>query len=245
MFKEGFYKLLSLEWKYFKKTLIKKSVFQNIKQVHNTGKTIGCFAETIGCLYQLSNNKTEFKEIGIERLHTDVYTGSLQTQSYIQSSQKPWGNPLRNHNLITFTTTKRMTLNTSRHTLFLANTPTSRLLILIPSRTHSNLSKHRNETCFTKNTRIKLVTEDNLKSIQAESYSTTLINHKLSAISALWKTKKLLAKTCHKQSVVSSNQSVVLVLNSSTILKTVFNLFLKTSKYKKSVVSTKQSVVLT
>jgi len=32
LFKEGFYKLLSLEWKYFKKTLIKKSVFQNIKQ---------------------------------------------------------------------------------------------------------------------------------------------------------------------------------------------------------------------
>ena len=31
-FKEGFCKLLSLEWKYFKKTLIKKSVFQNIKQ---------------------------------------------------------------------------------------------------------------------------------------------------------------------------------------------------------------------
>ena len=41
-------------------------------------KTIGCFTETIGCLYQLANIKTEFKELGIERLHTDVYTGSLQ-----------------------------------------------------------------------------------------------------------------------------------------------------------------------
>jgi len=45
--------------------------------------------KTIGCLYQLANIKTEFKEIGKERLHTDVYTGSLQYQSYIQSSQNP------------------------------------------------------------------------------------------------------------------------------------------------------------
>ena len=52
-------------------------------------KTISCFTETIGYLYQQTTNKTEFKELRIERLHTDVYTGSLQTQSYIQSSQKP------------------------------------------------------------------------------------------------------------------------------------------------------------
>ena len=89
LFKKDFHKLLSLEWKYFNKTLIKNSVFQNKKQKNNTGKTIGCFTETIGCLYQLSNDKTEFKEIGIERLYTIVYTGSLQIQSYIQSSQNP------------------------------------------------------------------------------------------------------------------------------------------------------------
>jgi len=45
--------------------------------------------KTIGCLYQQTTNKTEFKELRIERLHTNVYTGSLQIQSYIQSSQKP------------------------------------------------------------------------------------------------------------------------------------------------------------
>ena len=45
--------------------------------------------KTIGCLYQQTTNKIEFKELGIERLHTDVYTGSLQIHSYIQSSQKP------------------------------------------------------------------------------------------------------------------------------------------------------------
>ena len=32
---------------------------------------------------------TKFKEIEIERLYTVVYTGSLQIQSYIQSSQNP------------------------------------------------------------------------------------------------------------------------------------------------------------
>ena len=89
LFKKDFRKLSSLEWKYFNKTLIKNSVFQNIKQKNNTGKTIGCFTEKIGCLYQLSNEKTEFKEIGINRLYTVVYTGSLQIQSYIQSSQNP------------------------------------------------------------------------------------------------------------------------------------------------------------
>ena len=29
----------------------------------STRKTIGCFAKTIGCLYQQTNIKTEFKEI--------------------------------------------------------------------------------------------------------------------------------------------------------------------------------------
>jgi len=58
-------------------------------KISTTRKTIGCFTEIIGCLYQQTTNKTKFKELEIERLHTDVYTGSLQIQSYIQSSQKP------------------------------------------------------------------------------------------------------------------------------------------------------------
>jgi len=33
--------------------------------------------------------KLNLKSLRIERLHTHVYTGSLQIQSYIQSSQKP------------------------------------------------------------------------------------------------------------------------------------------------------------
>jgi len=51
LFKKDFTKLLSLEWKFFEKTLIKDSLFQNKKQKHKAGKTIGCFNETIGCLY--------------------------------------------------------------------------------------------------------------------------------------------------------------------------------------------------
>jgi len=65
-----------------------------------------------------------------------------------------------------------MTLNISRHTLFLANTPTPRLLILIPSRTHSQSQQTQKRILVSHSTRITLVTEDNLKSIQAESYST-------------------------------------------------------------------------
>jgi len=41
---------------------------------HSTGKTIGCFAETIGCLYQFANIKTEFKEIkDRENAHIGLY----------------------------------------------------------------------------------------------------------------------------------------------------------------------------
>jgi len=71
-------------------TIDKKfSLPKNNKQNSRTRKTISCFTETIGCLYQQTTNKTKIKELRIERLHTDVYTSSLQIQSYIQSSQKP------------------------------------------------------------------------------------------------------------------------------------------------------------
>jgi len=37
-------------------------------------KTIDCFAETIGCLYQFTNIKTEFKELrDRENAHRDLY----------------------------------------------------------------------------------------------------------------------------------------------------------------------------
>jgi len=97
-----------------------------------------------------------------------VHSKSRATSSLLRNL---WGNPLSNHTLITYTTTKKVTLIPSRHTLFLANTPTLRLLILIPSRTHSQ-SQQTHKKLVQQSTRITLVTEDNLKSIQAESYST-------------------------------------------------------------------------
>jgi len=59
----------------------KSSLPKTANKNSTTRKTIGCFTETIGCLYQQKISKTEFKELEIERLYTDVYTGSLQTQS--------------------------------------------------------------------------------------------------------------------------------------------------------------------
>jgi len=50
------------------------------KRSYSTRKTISCFVETIGCLYQ-QTTKTEFKELEIERLYTVVYIGSLQTRA--------------------------------------------------------------------------------------------------------------------------------------------------------------------
>jgi len=71
------------------KTIDKKfSLPKNNKQNSITRKTLG-FTETIDCLFQQTTNKAEIKELRIKRFYTDVYTGSLQIQSYIQSSQKP------------------------------------------------------------------------------------------------------------------------------------------------------------
>ena len=83
--KEDFRKLLSLEWNHFEKNLNQNSVCQKHKaNKHSTRKTIGC-------LYQFTNINLNLKSSRIERLNTQVYTGSLLTKSYIQSSQKPLG----------------------------------------------------------------------------------------------------------------------------------------------------------
>ena len=113
--------------KLLRENLNHNSVFQKHKaNKHSTRKTIGCFAETIGCLYQFTNIKLNLKTLRIERLNTQIYTGSLLTKSYIQSSQKPLGNPLSNQPQITYNTTKEVTLIPSRHTLPLAQHNTTK-----------------------------------------------------------------------------------------------------------------------
>jgi len=54
-FKESFRKLLSLEWNYFEKYLIKKSVCQNTKQISTT-------LEKQSVVYTSSQIQTEIKE---------------------------------------------------------------------------------------------------------------------------------------------------------------------------------------
>jgi len=75
-----------------------------------------------------------------------------------------------------------MTLNTSRNTLSLVNT---KIANLEPLKNTQPISANTKTKLVQQSTGITLVTEDDLKSIQAESYSNTLINHKLLAISAL------------------------------------------------------------
>jgi len=70
------------------------------------------------------------------------------------------------------------------HTLLGKHTNT-KIADLDPLKNTQPISANTKTKLVSQSTRIKLVTEDNLKSIQAESYSTTLINHKLSPISAL------------------------------------------------------------
>ena len=49
--------------KFLRETIDKENQFAKHKAKSNcTRKTIGCFAETIGYLYQFANIKTEFKE---------------------------------------------------------------------------------------------------------------------------------------------------------------------------------------
>jgi len=53
LFKGGFCKIFKLEWNFVQETRlgIQLAKKQSSKQ-QNTKKTIGCFEETIGCLYQ-------------------------------------------------------------------------------------------------------------------------------------------------------------------------------------------------
>jgi len=88
LFKEGFRKLLSQEGNYLEKQMIKNSVCQKLKTKNNsTRKTIDCFAEKQSIVSQkqsvvyisLQISKLNLKRLRREkeRMHTDVYTGSL------------------------------------------------------------------------------------------------------------------------------------------------------------------------
>jgi len=115
---------------------------------HNTRKTIGCSAETIGCLYQFAKIKTEFKEIKDRKnaqrglywftLNPELHPVFSETTEKIHLAIKPRS---------LTTTTKEVTLIPSRHTLPLVSTTTLRMLIMIPSKTH-NTSQQPHKVLF-------------------------------------------------------------------------------------------------
>ena len=92
------------------------SFAKNTKQKTSTRKTIGCFTETIGCLYQFTNIKTKIKELRIEKnVHRGLYwftlnpelqpvfpdtTGESTKQStldHLQHNQRSDLDPLKTH----------------------------------------------------------------------------------------------------------------------------------------------------
>ena len=61
--------------------MTRNSVFQNTKQKQQHQKNNRLFAETIGCLYQFANIKTEFKEIkDRENAHRCLYWFTLNPE---------------------------------------------------------------------------------------------------------------------------------------------------------------------
>ena len=104
------------------------------------------------------NIKTEFKEIkDRENAHRCLYWFTLNPELHPVFSETTEEIPLSNQTYITYNTTKKVTLIPSRHTLLLANTPTLRMLILIPSRTDNTsqqthkrvlFNRYKDYTCY-------------------------------------------------------------------------------------------------
>ena len=83
------------------------------------------------------------------------------------------------------------------HTLLGQHTNT-KIADLDPLKNTQPISANTETKLVQQSTRITLVTEDNLKSIQAESYSIHFDQSQTLSNSALWKTQKLLVKTCQR-----------------------------------------------
>jgi len=106
-----------------------------------------------------------------------------------------WGNPLSNHTLITYTTTKKVTLIPSRNTLLLANTPTLRLLILIPSRTHIKSQQTHKRNLFNRVQGLHLLQKIIWNQYKPKSYSTHFDQSQtLSNLDSLKNSKSLFQK---------------------------------------------------
>jgi len=155
--------------KLLRENLIKKSICQKHKaNKHNIRKTIGCFTETIGCLYQFTNIKLNLKSSRDREIeHTGLYWFTLNqelhpvfpettrestkqsTLDYLQHHQRSDLDPLKTH--------------TSFDS---AQTPL-RMLILTTPRTHNTSQLHTQS--FFKGTKDYTCYRKDLKSIQDEN----------------------------------------------------------------------------
>ena len=78
MFKKGFRKLLSQEWNSLKKTIDKEFSFPKLQAKTAVPEKQSVVSQKQSVVYtSKQQTKLNLKRLRIERLHTDVYTGSL------------------------------------------------------------------------------------------------------------------------------------------------------------------------
>ena len=105
-------------------------------------------------------------------MYTDVYTGSLQSQSYIQSSQKLLRKSTKQSHLDHLNHNQESDLDPLKTHTSLGQHTNTKISDLDPLKNTQQISANTQTKLVQQSTRITLVTEDNMKSIQAESYST-------------------------------------------------------------------------
>jgi len=128
--------------------------------------------KTIGCLYQQTTNKTEFKEIKDREIaHRCLYWFTLNpelhpvfSETLRKSTKKPHLDHLHHNEESDLEHLKT-------HTLLGQHTNT-KIVDLDPLKNTQPISANTQTKLVSQSTRITLLTKDNLKSIQAESYST-------------------------------------------------------------------------
>ena len=86
--------------KLLQETIDKESSLPNQQEKTTAPEKQSVVSQKQSVVYtSLQITKLNLKSLRIERMHTDVYNGSLQTQSYIQSSQKPLRNSIKQSTL--------------------------------------------------------------------------------------------------------------------------------------------------
>jgi len=107
-------------------------------------------------------------------MYTDVYTGSLQTHSYIQSSQKPLRKSTKQSHLDHLHHNQESDLDPLKTHTSLSQHTNTKIVDLDTLKNTQQISANTQTKLVQQSTRITLVTEDNLKSIQVKILFHTL-----------------------------------------------------------------------